>query len=57
MEDYFKYYLPGLTSQNISYHYRFEAFKEDQIETIQTEHVQYGQSTDISHDMSIFLRK
>ena len=57
MEDYFKYYLPGLTSQNLSYHYLFEAFKEDEIETIQTEHVQYGQSTDMSHDMAVIMRK
>ena len=57
MEDYFKYYLPGLTSQNLSYHYLFEAFKEDGIEQIPTEHVQYGQSTDMSHDMAIILRK
>lgn len=57
IEDYFKYYLPGLTSQNLSYHYLFEAFKEDEIETIQTEHVQYGQSTDMSHDMAVIMHK
>lgn len=57
MEDYLKYYLPGLTSQNLSYHYLFEAFKEDNIETIQTEHVQYGQSTDMSHDMAVIMHK
>lgn len=57
MEDYFKYYLPGLTSQNLAYHYLFEAFKEDNIETIPTEHVQYGQSSDMSHDMAVLLRK
>ena len=57
LEDYLKYYLPGLTSQNLSYHYLFEAFKEDQIETIATEHVQYGQSTDMSHDIAVLLHK
>lgn len=56
MIDYFQYYLPGLTSQNLSYHYLFEAFKEDNIETIPTQHVQYGQSTDMSHDMAILIR-
>ena len=57
MSDYFKYYLPGLTSQNLSYHYLFEAFKEDDIRTIPTEHVQYGQSTDMSHDMAVLMHK
>lgn len=57
MEDYFKYYLPGLTTQNLSYHYLFEAFKDEPIEKIPTRHVEFGQSTDISHDMAIILRK
>lgn len=57
MMDYFKYYLPGLTTQNLSYHYLEEAFKNDPIEKIQTEHIQYGQSIDMSHDMAIVLRK
>lgn len=57
MEDYLKYYLPGLTSQNLSYHYLFEALKDDNIETIQTEHVQYEQSTDMSHDMAVIMHK
>lgn len=57
MEDYFNYYPRGLTSQNLSYHYLFEAFKEDKIKTIETEHVQYGQSTDMSHDMALLLHK
>lgn len=56
-EDYFKYYLPGLTTQNLSYHYLFEAFKDDNIEKIPTSHVEYGQSTDMSHDMAVILRK
>lgn len=57
MEDYLKYYLPGLTTQNLAYHYLFETFKEDKIEKIPTEHVQYGQSKDMSHDCALILRK
>lgn len=57
LEDYLKYYLPGLTTQNLSYHYLHEAFKEDSIEMIPTNHVQYGQSIDMSHDAAIILRK
>ncbi len=57
MEDYFKYYLPGLTTQNLSYHQLLEAFKNVKIEKIPTEHVEYGQSIDKSHDMAILLRK
>ena len=57
MKDYITYYLPGLTSQNLSYHYLFEAFEKDKIETIPTQHVQYGQSSDMSHDMAILMRK
>ena len=56
-EDYFKYYLQGLTTQNLSYHYLLEAFKDTCIEKIPTSHVQFGQSTDMSHDMAIILRK
>ena len=51
MEDYFKYYLPGLTSQNLSYHYLFEAFKEDQIETIQTEETLEEPSTTLNENI------
>ena len=57
MMDYLTYYLPGLTTQNLAYHYLEEAFKEDPIERVQTEHVQYGQSKDMSHDIAILLRK
>ena len=55
--DYMSYYLPGLTTQNLAYHYLFEAFKEDNVEKLATEHVQYGQSKDMSHDCALLLRK
>lgn len=55
--DYMSYYLPGLTTQNLSYHYLFEAFKNDPVEKLATEHVQYGQSKDMSHDCALLLRK
>lgn len=31
MSDYITYYLPGLTTQNLAYHYLEESFKEDNI--------------------------
>lgn len=55
--DYMSYYLPGLTTQNLAYHYLFEAFKNDPVEKLATEHVQYGQSKDMSHDCALLLRK
>lgn len=57
MMDYFSYYLPGLTSQNLAYHYLFEAFKNDQIIKLPTEHVQFGQSKDMSHDCALLIKK
>lgn len=56
-EDFFKYYLPGLTTQNLSYHYLENAFQNEPIEKIPTKHIQYGQSSDMSHDMALILRK
>ena len=35
----------------------FEAFKDDPVEKLATEHVQYGQSKDMSHDCALLLRK
>lgn len=57
MPDFMVYYLPGLTTQNLSYHYLEEVFQNDPIEKIPTEHIQYGQSSDMSHDMALILRK
>ena len=57
MMDYFQYYLPGLTSQNLAYHYLFEAFKDTGAIKVPTEHVQFGQSKDMSHDCALMLKK
>lgn len=57
MMDYFEYYLPGLTSQNLAYHYLFETFKDTRAIKIPTNHVQYGQSKDMSHDCALLLKK
>lgn len=51
------YYLQGLTSQNRSYSLLYDKFKDESIDKIQTEHVEYGQSIDKSHDVAIMLKK
>ncbi len=51
------YYLMGLTSQNRSYSLLLDKFKDEPIEKILTEHIRYGQSLDMSHDMAIMLKK
>lgn len=56
LEQYFLY-LQGLTSQNLAYSYLFDAFQEDPVEKIATNHVEYGQSKDMSHDLALILRK
>lgn len=50
-------YQMGLTSQNRSYSLLYDRFKDEPIEKIQTEHVEYGQSIDMSHDVAIMLKK
>lgn len=51
------FYLQGLTSQNRSYSLLYDRFKDENIEKIQTEHVEYGQSIDMSHDVAMLLKK
>lgn len=51
------YYQIGLTSQNRSYSLLYDRFKDEPIEKIQTDHVEYGQSIDMSHDVAIMLKK
>ena len=53
----YPYYLNGLTSQNLAYSYLFDAFANDPLEKIPTNHVQFGQSKDMSHDLALILRK
>lgn len=50
-------YIKGLTTQNYAYSLLLDEFKEESIKKIETEHVQYGQSQDMSHDMALCLRK
>lgn len=56
MED-LPYYQKGLTSQNRSYSLLLDKFGHEPIDKIPTEHVEYGQSIDMSHDMAIMLKK
>ncbi len=56
LEEYY-YYLNGLTTQNLAYSYLLDAFHNDPIEEIPTNHVQFGQSKDMSHDLALILRK
>ncbi|MBQ8659864.1 MAG: hypothetical protein IJ475_03415 [Bacilli bacterium] len=53
----YPFYLAGLTTQNLAYSQLLEVFKNDKLERLQTEHVQYGQSKDMSHDLALLLRK
>ena len=56
-DDVKAYVDKGLTSQNRSYSLLYEKVKDENIEKIQTEHVEYGQSIDMSHDVAILLKK
>lgn len=56
LDKYFNY-LKGHTTQNLAYSYLLDAFKNDPIIKLQTEHIQYGQSTDMSHDIALILKK
>lgn len=50
-------YMIGHTTQNLAYSYLMDAFKNDPIKYLPTNHVQYGQSTDMSHDLALILKK
>lgn len=47
----------GLTTQNLSYSYLFEAFKDLETTKIPTAHVDFGYSKDTSHDLALLLTK
>lgn len=51
------YYKKGLTSQNRSYSLLLDNFAHEPIDKIVTEHIEYGQSIDMSHDMAVMLKK
>lgn len=50
-------YLQGMTSQNYAYSLLFDLFEKENIKKVVTEHVQFGQSFDTSHDMALCLKK
>lgn len=51
------YYYAGLTTQNLSYQQLFDAFKNDPVVKVPTEHIEFGQSKDMSHDLALLLHK
>lgn len=55
MDRYFDY-LSGHTTQNLAYSYLLDEVKDDNVSLVQTEHVQFGQSKDMSHDLALCLR-
>lgn len=50
-------FMMGLTSQNYAYSLLLDAFKGEFIKKVVTDHVQFGQSKDMSHDMALCLKK
>lgn len=50
-------YLQGMTSQNYAYSLLLDLFEKENIKKVVTEHVQFGQSFDTSHDMALCLKK
>lgn len=50
-------YLKGMTSQNYAYTLLMDLFEKENIKKVVTEHVQFGQSFDMSHDMALCLKK
>ncbi len=55
--DEYPYYIAGLTTQNLSYYLLLKAFKNDPITLLPTEHIEFGQSKDMSHDLALCLKK
>ncbi len=51
------YYTAGFTSQNLSYSMLLDAFCNDPLIKVPTNHVQFGQSNHMDHDMALILRK
>lgn len=47
----------GLTTQNLAYSQLYDVFNSEQLIEIQTQHMNYGQSIDTSHDTALILRK
>lgn len=55
--DQYPYYLAGLTTQNLSYSKLLDTFAKDPIKLVPTEHIEFGQSKDMSHDLALCLKK
>ncbi len=49
-------YLSGHTTQNLAYSYLMDEVKDDNVLYVPTNHVQFGQSKDMSHDLALCLR-
>lgn len=50
-------YLVGMTAQNYAYTLLLDLFEKENIKKVVTEHVEFGQSFDKSHDMALCLKK
>jgi len=50
-------YMAGHTTQNLSYSYLIDALCHDEIKMVPTQHVVFGQSKDMEHDMALILKK
>lgn len=50
-------YINGHTTQNLAYSLLLDEVKDDDVLLVQTNHVQFGQSKDMSHDLALCLRK
>lgn len=49
-------YISGHTTQNLAYSYLMDEVKNDGVLYVPTNHVQFGQSKDMSHDLALCLR-
>lgn len=55
--DRLEFYRKGLTTQNYAYCLLLDEFRNDPVSKIATNHIVYGQSEDMSHDMALCLKK
>lgn len=57
--DQYTYYLMGLTTQNLAYSTLYDLLGSngEDVSKVQTEHIRYGQSMDMSHDTAVFIKK
>lgn len=57
--DEYEKYLRGLTTQNLSYAQLYDLLgsRDEEISKLRTNHIQYGQSTDMSADTAVFIKR